>query len=161
MLLRILREGIRLYCWKMIAIFLNRNVALLLSFSSHILQSFIVSVPVVGGSKPAKIWIRVVFPLPLSPINAVDERSLKVKFSLLKTWKVSPELWKDLHRSLTFTTEFICAFGSHNKKFWEIRWTYGNKMGFLFYFKSYRPKKNLLEFSLSFIGKEFWNNVKT
>ena len=114
MLLRILREGIRLYCWKMIAIFLNRNVALLLSFSSHILQSFIVSVPVVGGSKPAKIWIRVVFPLPLSPTSAVDERSFKVKFSLLKTWKVSPELWKDLHRSLTFTTEFICAFSSHN-----------------------------------------------
>ena len=102
MLLRTFREGIRLYCWNIIAIFLNLNVALPLSFSSHILLPFIVSVPVVGGSKPAKIWIRVVFPLPLSPINAVDERALKVKFNLLKTWKVSPELWKDLQRSSTF-----------------------------------------------------------
>ena len=44
--------------------------------------------PVDGLNKLTIIFAIVDFPLPLSPINAVDEWALKVKFNLLKTWVV-------------------------------------------------------------------------
>ena len=71
------------------------------------------TLPEEGGSKPAKMCISVVLPLPLSPISAVEDLTPKLKVNLSKIRKISPELSKDLLRFFTFTKgsigQLFCA----------------------------------------------------